>query len=119
MNRENVLEVLQELDDETLCTIWNEYCEENNMFDDHLYGNGEFNETFQNSDPEHIAQVICYGEFSINDEYFTFDGNGNLKSSDNVNDLICIEDLLDFILRNDETFNIDELEELLEEDDNG
>ena len=71
MNRENVLEVLQELDDETLCTIWNEYCEENNMFDDHIYGNGEFNETFQNSDPEHIAQVICYGEFSINDEYFS------------------------------------------------
>lgn len=116
MRKENILEILQELDDETLLTVWNEYCDEDNMFDDHIYWNDEFNEVFQNRFPEDIAQVICNGEFSINDEYFTFNGYGNLKSSSNVNNLICIEDLVNFILRNNETFNIDELGELLEEE---
>lgn len=117
MKKEDILEILQELDDETLRAVWNEYCDEDNMFDDHIYENDEFNEIFQNRSPEDIAQVICNGDFSINDEYFTFDGYGNLESSSNVNNLIYIEDLANFILRNDETFNIDELGELLEEED--
>ncbi len=117
MNEESVLEVVEDLDDATLISMWNDYCEGDNMFDSHVYSQDELNEVLDGDTPDEIARKICYGEFNPNDEYFSFDGNANLKSSNVINELICISDLVNYIIRNEETFGLDELEELLEEDD--
>lgn len=113
-----LLEILENLDDNTLIDIWNEYCSINN-YEDIIYDMTDFNEILENDTPEELALKICYGDFSINHAYFKFDGIGNLQSDDVISELICLEDLCDYIFSNEETFGVDGLEEYFEDNDNG
>ena len=46
------------------------------------YDMDEFDEFMSNYTPSEIARMIHYGEFNPNDDYFRFDGYGNLESLD-------------------------------------
>ena len=46
------------------------------------YDMDEFNEFMSNYTPMEIAQMIYFGEFNPNDDYFRFNGYGNLESAD-------------------------------------
>lgn len=113
-----LLEILENLDDNTLIDIWNEYCSINN-YEDIIYDMTDFNEILENDTPEELALKICCGDFSINHAYFKFDGSGNLQSDDVISELIYLEDLCDYIFSNEETFGVDRLEEYFENNDNG
>lgn len=60
----------------------NAYHELNNDYDSWIYGMDEFNEVMHDIKPDDIACKIQFGEFSIYDDYFSFDGYGNLVSMD-------------------------------------
>lgn len=69
-------------------------------FDDAIYYDmDEFDEFLSNHTPMEIAQMIFYGgEFNPNDEYFRFNGYGNLESV-NWGDVVAeAEDLVDDII---------------------
>ena len=52
-------------------------------FDDVLYYDmAEFDEILSNYSPMQIAQMIWFGEFNPNDDYFRFNAYGNLESAD-------------------------------------
>ena len=46
------------------------------------YDMDEFDELLAGSTPMEIAQMIFFGEFNPDDEYFRFDAYGNLESAD-------------------------------------
>lgn len=46
------------------------------------YDMDEFDEFMSNYTPMEIAQMIYFGEFNPNDEYFRFNAYGNLESAD-------------------------------------
>ena len=46
------------------------------------YDMDEFDEFMSNYTPMEIAQMIYFGEFNPNDDYFRFNGYGNLESAD-------------------------------------
>ena len=62
------------------------------------YDMDEFDELMSNYMPMEIAQRIYFGEFNPNDDYFRFDGYGNLKSLDWQEISAEAEDLVDDIL---------------------
>lgn len=66
---------------------------------------------------EDIASKICYGQYSINDDYVTFDGYANFKSSSYPEDLGSKEDLTDWIVENqsEEDAYIDYVEQQIKE----
>lgn len=77
---------------------WNEYC--NDKFDPNsqIYvNNTDFLDQFSKED---LVSNICYGEYSINDDYVTLDGYGDFKTSNYPEDLISKEKLADWIVRN-------------------
>lgn len=77
---------------------WNEYC--NDKFDPNsqIYvNNTDFLDLFSKED---LVSNICYGEYSINDDYVTLDKNGDFKTSNYPEDLISKEKLADWIVRN-------------------
>ena len=116
--QEQIKEFLQDLDDEELKQIWNDYCDANSYSDDFVYDMDEFDEIMSNSEPTDIANKIFYGDFNPNHNYFCFNGYANLVSSDYLDDLIHIDDLAEYIYNNqDEQSYIDELDEFLHEDD--
>ncbi len=58
----------------------NAYYELNNDYDSYIYNMDELEEVLHDESPVTIAKMIQYGDFNINDDYFTFNGYGNLKS---------------------------------------
>ena len=62
------------------------------------YDMDSFDEFMSNCTPTEIARMIYFGEFNPNDDYFRFDGYGNLESA-NWGDVVAVaEDLVDDIL---------------------
>ena len=57
-----------------------------------------FDEFMANCTPSEIARMIYFGEFNPNDDYFRFDGYGNLESLDWQAVSAVAEDLVDDIL---------------------
>lgn len=58
----------------------NAYNELNNDYDNWIYSMDEFNEVMYDTKPEKIAFMIHHGNFNPYDDYFSFDGYGNLKT---------------------------------------
>lgn len=112
---DEVKEFLENLTDEELKAIWNEYCERNNYYDNIIYNMYEFDDIMQNETPEGIALKIFYGDFKITDDYFMFDGYNNLKSG-YADEFIYFDELADYICRNEDSLNNDELKDFLEEE---
>lgn len=67
-------------------------------FDDATYYDmDEFDEFLDGYNPLQIAQMIFFGEFNPNDDYFRFDGYGNLESAEWGDVVAEAEDLVDDI----------------------
>ena len=93
--------LIDNLSDDEIITEYNEYCESMNDMDSIVYDMYEFNEIVSNLTPMELASCVVYGEFNPADDWFTFDGRGNLQSfrnnivfdffAENVNDDYIIE----------------------------
>ena len=72
------------LDDE-IVTVWmiNEYLDDCNMMDDYIYSFDEFNDIMCGAEPLEILRMSYFGKINWNDDYFRFNGYGNIES---VND---------------------------------
>ena len=87
---------------EDLMTLWNEYCNENSMWDDYLAHNDE--DFLGNFTPLEIAQKVSFGDYNYHDDFITFDGNGNFKTLNywsEILDYIDLDEMIDWINLND------------------
>lgn len=80
-----IMDVLKSMDAGELVSVWNEYCNLNNRFDDLVYDMADFNDVYYNVEPEEIARRCFYGHDEYGDEssfnpnraWFYFNGYGN------------------------------------------
>lgn len=114
---EKLVELFEGFDDSELIELHNEYCDNVNDYDNRFISMWDFDEEMRYNSPSDIAQMICYGEFNPNDDYFKFDGYGNLKSFDswNVSDYIELDEIARYCINDDEDFNMDEIRTILNE----
>ena len=90
--------VIDSYSNKELIDKWNEYCVEKFDPNSQIYvNNTDFLDLFSKED---LVSNICYGEYSINDDYVTLDGYGDFKTSNYPEDLISKEKLADWIVRN-------------------
>ena len=85
--KENILN----MDCREVRTLHNEYCDNMSYSDDMIYDNDAYtvNEFFTNS--FEALKAMFYGSYNPNDEFFKFDGYGNLESIDKNDILDCID----------------------------
>ena len=112
-----ILEVFKNMDDSEIVRVWNEYCYENNMYDDEILTYDSLEELIQSSkDPMSWINRFFYGsdDYSTeegsanpNRDYFTFNGYGNIVSFDYIYNSykdefshIDIDSLIDYIIDN-------------------
>lgn len=62
------------------------------------YDMDEFDDFMSDYTPMNIAQMIWFGEFNPNDDYFRFNAYGNLESADWRDVVADVEDLKDDII---------------------
>lgn len=108
-------EVVDSYSDNELIDKWNEYCDDNMDYNSQICANDEeFLALFSKKD---IALKVCYGEYSLNDDYVTLDGYENFKSSDYPEDLLSKQDLAGWIVDHqyEEDAYIDYVEQQIKE----
>lgn len=107
-NKYEIMEILDDLTDEELITIWNDYSY------DTVYTMDEFDEICNGLTPSDIALKSFYGDFNPDNEYWSFNGYGNFKSSDYLEDFINTEELAKHIVESEDDYGITELEKYFE-----
>ena len=90
-------EELEELDDEKVFDLWNDYCENNNMFDDTIYHMDEIDDILGKMYPTDLFDTIDFNRFNECDSYFGYNGYGYIESFDTPYDVIDVEALVEYL----------------------
>ena len=117
---EKVREAIENMDDAEVVDIWNNYCKACNLCDDVIYSMSDFDEVIEYESPWEIARACSYGGFCAADDYFWFNGYGNLESCDfpiHGSSPVFIDDLIAYIVENKYSLQNDEIQEILDEED--
>ena len=125
--RDELMELLDSMRDQDIVYIWNEYCRETGDDISEIYSMDDFDELCEGMSPSDIARSIFYGcgafeeeEFNPNYKFVGFTGNGNFASFDYLSADTARyypEDLVDYIIRNDEDFGESDIRDILDGDD--
>lgn len=103
---------LENLCDDDLMEIYNEYADKNRYERIFHVSELELVDSFDGSMLDIINRVQCdFKEFDSNDEYYQIDGNGNYISSNSAADFVDIDELAKAIENEDITTDLIDLEE--------
>lgn len=109
---ERIQEYLEGLLDSGLIAIWNEYCEN----DDCVYSMDEIDEMLSGMTASEILRASYYGDINPNDDYFKFNGLGNLVSTSSISEWVDIDELAEYIDENENDFGNSEIRDILWDD---
>lgn len=112
---ERLFDVITDMDDYELVSLYNEYCDNVGYYDDRIYDMDEFDELMDGYSATDLAKRIFFGDFNPNDSYFTFDGYGNLKSISYVTDEVCVSDIVEHIIDTEDNLYNDDIQEVLDD----
>lgn len=124
MNKNELLTALQEyidgLDVAPLVYLWDAYTAESNTMDDYIYSMDSFDEMHSDMKPWDIVRAAYYsGEFCPTDDWFWYDGYGNLVSSNNPaqddNSPLDADSIVDYIMDNEDDLGDSDIRALLDE----
>ena len=110
---ENIREVVEDFKENKLAELWNEFCDKN-YYEERIYylSDEEINDLFSNKTP---AELIRMGSnVDLDNKYFYFHLN-ELNTTDNIFDVVDIDELVDYIIDNDNDCNDTDIRNLLDE----
>ena len=85
MKKDSIFECLSNLNDIDLAYLWDKVCDEENYPDDKIYHMHDFEEMgkhiVETEGATELARMITEGEFSIDDDWWWINGQGNLCST--------------------------------------
>lgn len=98
--REKLREYLEDCSDQELLSVIRDVNSHNGACEDLLwYDMYLFDEFMDGKKPREIAELICSGEFDIDEKYFRYDSCGDLESCDIIElDDYEISDIIDELL---------------------
>lgn len=110
---ENIREVVEDFKETKLVELWNEFCNKNYYEEviDYL-SDDEINDLFSNKTP---AELIRMGkDVDLDNKYFYFHLD-ELNTTNNIFDVVDIDELVDYIIDNDNDCNDIDIRDLLDE----
>ena len=110
---ENIREVVEDFKENKLVELWNEFCDKN-YYEERIYylSDDEINDFFSNKTP---AELIRMGKgVDLDNKYFYFHLS-ELNTTDNIFDVVDIDELVDYIIDNDNDCNDTDIRDLLDE----
>ena len=109
----NIRVVVEDFNENKLVELWNEFCDKN-CYEERIWylSDYEINDLFSNKTP---AELIRMGkDVDLDNKYFYFH-LGELNTTDNVFDVVDIDELVDYIIDNDDDCNDIDIRDLLDE----
>ena len=98
--------------------LHNTYCDAANCTDDCIYTMDDMEEILDGVDKWELVRMVQFGDFDCTEEFWGFNGYGNLVSYNAWELPIYAEDIADFILWKEDSLGNDEIQEILDEEDN-
>lgn len=105
--------VVEDFKENKLVELWNEFCDKN-CYEERIWylSDYEINDLFSNKTP---AELIRIGkDVDLDNKYFYFHLN-ELNTTDNIFDVVDIDELVDYIIDNDDDCNDIDIRDLLDE----
>ena len=105
--------VVEDFKENKLVELWNEFCDKN-CYEERIWylSDYEINDLFSNKTP---AELIRMGSnLDLDNKYFYFHLN-ELNTTDNIFDVVDIDELVDYIIDNDNDCNDTDIRDLLDE----
>ena len=93
---------LEYMDEADLLHAWQIRCDELDYMDDLIFEMCQFDEMMDHWRPMDIAFRTFYGGFHPHDDFFSFNGYGNIESHRLLNHWIDMDDLADEINEHDD-----------------
>lgn len=103
----DVMEALKSLEDAEIVEAWNVLCDNINDHDHMVNSMDDFDWIMSDTDPLALTMRAFYGSFNPNDDWFAFNGYGNLVSfgyAERLADYICVEDIATDYIENPSTY---------------
>ena len=109
----NIRVAVEDFKENKLVELWNEFCDKN-CYEERIWylSEDEINDWFSNKTP---AELIRMGkDVDLDNKYFYFHLN-ELNTTDNIFDVVDIDELVDYIIDNDDDCNDIDIRDLLDE----
>lgn len=113
MIAENIREVVECFKEDKLVELWNEFCDKN-YYEERIYylSDDEINDFFSNKTP--VELIRMGSDVDLDNKYFYFYLN-ELNTTDNIFDVVNVDELVDYIIDNDNDCNDTDIRDLLDE----
>ena len=102
---------------EEIADAWNFRCDEKGYMDERIEYMHTFDELFCNLKPSEIAEKVYRRDFCTGDDFYAFNGYGNLESFSDVDDYsrFSYEELAEYLVDNGDSLTTDvDTDQLLE-----
>lgn len=124
-----IKDTIEDMDRDRKVSLWNEYCDKTCRYDDCIEYMDSLPELFDTSSADGLFNLLnrFYFGHDSNDEksnacpnrdYFTFNGYGNIITTDYPEDFMDIDELAEYIVDNNDPLYDDDIEKLLEDPEN-
>lgn len=109
----SIREIVEDFRENKLVELWNEFCDKNYYEEriDYL-SDYEINDLFSNKTP---AELIRMGKDLDLDNKYSYFHLGELNATDNIFDVVDIDELVDYIIDNNDDCNDIDIRDLLDE----
>lgn len=119
---DKIREAIADLSDSDKASMWNQYCENNNYWDEYIKYNEPNDLMCGLSAEEVLNRVDLEGNYRLSDRYCTIDNYGEYVSFDGVDDKnspFDIDELANYVYDNEDAMGyLDEDELEVEDEDN-
>ena len=116
--RQKLVDYIDGMGVEEKIELHNSYCDAANCMDDCIYSMADMEEILGGVDTWNLVDMMRYGNFDFQNDFWSFNGYGNLDSYDALELPIFASDIADYILSEEDSLGNDEIQEILDEEDN-
>ena len=116
MIKQKIVDYINGMSVDEKIALHNTYCDAANCMDDCIYAMDEMEVILEDVDKWRLVDMIRYGNFDFNDEFWGFNGYGNLVSYNAWELPIYASDIADYILSKEDSLGNDEIQEILDEE---
>lgn len=106
---------IDEMWDGDIANIWNEYCDSSKYYDDRVYSMDELDCCFENYSPTKLLALGKDSSIYWGDDWFTFDGYGNIETISNLAQYIDTEAVAKYCIDYQDSFGYSVIEDILDD----
>lgn len=117
---EKIKKAIEAMNDNDIISLHNAYCDQTESEDRIIYQMADFDEIMNGVEPWEVARSCFYGRhFCPVDDYFFFNGYGNIESINYIlhdeRAFICLSDIAQYIIDNSDCLGNMEIADIMDE----